>query len=44
MKPRIRRRSDGTIELECYEGRLEGFARYAELTDAIKRWLEETGQ
>jgi hypothetical protein len=43
-KPRIRRKSDGTIELECYEGHLEGFARYAELTDAIKRWLEETGQ
>jgi hypothetical protein len=43
-KPRIRRRSDGTIELECYEGHLEGFARYAELADAIKRWLEETGQ
>jgi len=43
-KPRMRRRSDGTIELECYEGHLEGFARYAELTDAIKRWLEETGQ
>ena len=43
-KPRIRRRSDGAIEFECYEGHLEGFARYAELADAIKRWLEETGQ
>jgi hypothetical protein len=43
-EPRIRRRSDGTIELECYEGHLEGFARYAKLADAIKRWLEETGQ
>jgi hypothetical protein len=43
-KPRIRRRSDGTIKLECYGGHPEGFARYAELADAIKRWLEETGQ
>jgi hypothetical protein len=43
-EPRIRRRSDGTIELECYEGYLEGFMRYKELADAIKRWLEETGR
>ena len=43
-KPRIRRRSNGTIELECYERHLEGFARFAELAEAIVRWLEETGQ
>jgi len=43
-KPRIRRRSNGTIELECYERHLEGFARFAGLAEAIVRWLEETGQ
>jgi hypothetical protein len=41
-EPRIRRREDGTIEIICYEGHLEGFARYAELAEAIDRWLEET--
>jgi hypothetical protein len=42
VKPKIRRRSDGTIELNCYEGHLEGFKRYAELAEAIEKWLEET--
>jgi hypothetical protein len=42
-KPRIHRKSDGTIMIECYEGHLEGFRRYAELADAIERWLEEMG-
>jgi hypothetical protein len=42
--PRIRRRSDGRIDIVCGEGRLEGFARYTELTDAIARWLEETSR
>jgi len=27
-----------------YEGHLEGFMRYAELADAIEKWLEETGR
>ena len=35
---------DGEIMVECYEGRLEGFKRYAELADAIERWLEEEGR
>jgi hypothetical protein len=43
-KPRIRRKSDGTIEIECGRAHLHGFKRYAELADAIKKWLEETGQ
>ncbi len=42
VKPRIRRRSDGRIELVCGREHLDGFARFAELTDAIERWLEET--
>jgi hypothetical protein len=41
-EPRIRRRSDGTIELVCGREHLDGFARFAELADAIERWLEET--
>jgi hypothetical protein len=43
-KPRVYRRSDGTIEIVCGREHLEGFRRYAELADAIARWLEETGQ
>ncbi|MDT7870819.1 MAG: PaRep2b protein [Thermoproteus sp.] len=43
-EPRMRRMKNGKILLECYEGHLEGFARYAELADAIRRWLEETGR
>jgi hypothetical protein len=42
VKPRIRRRSDGKIEIECGREHLDGFARFAELADAIERWLEET--
>jgi hypothetical protein len=42
VKPRIRRRSDGTIEIICGRKHLEGFKRFAELADAIEKWLEET--
>jgi hypothetical protein len=41
---RIRRRSDGTIEIICNREHLDGLARFAELADAIRRWLEETGR
>ncbi len=44
VKPKIRRRSDGTIELVCSRAHLEGFKRFAELAGAIARWLEETGR
>jgi hypothetical protein len=43
-EPRVYRMKDGKIMIECYEGHLEGFARYAELADDIEKWLEETGQ
>ena len=43
-RPRVYRMKDGRIMIECYEGHLEGFARYAELADAIEKWLEETGR
>jgi hypothetical protein len=28
----------------CYGEHLEGFKRYAELADAIEKWLEETSR
>jgi hypothetical protein len=43
-EPAVYRKSDGRILIECYGGHLEGFMRYAELADVIKRWLEETGR
>jgi hypothetical protein len=43
-EPKIRRMKDGRIVVECYGGHLEGFMRYTELADAIKRWLEETSR
>jgi hypothetical protein len=43
-EPKIRRMKDGRIKIVCYEGHLEGFARYAELADAIEKWLEETSR
>ena len=41
-EPRMRRKSDGTIEAMCGGGHLDGFKRFAELADAIEKWLEET--
>jgi hypothetical protein len=43
-EPGIYRRSNGRVDIVCGEGHLEGLARYAELADAIARWLEETGR
>ncbi len=43
VKLRVYQRSDGTIEVERGREHLEGFKRYAELADAIKKRLEETG-
>ena len=44
IKPRIRRMKDGTLMIECGRKHLDGFKRYAELADAINRWLEETSR
>jgi hypothetical protein len=41
-EPRIRRMKDGEIKIVCGREHLEGFKRYAELADAIDKWLEET--
>jgi Fe2+ transport system protein FeoA len=43
-EPRIIERSNGKIEVECGRGHLDGFKRYAELADAIEKWLEETSR
>jgi hypothetical protein len=40
-EPKVYQRSDGTIEMVCGREHLEGFRRFAELADAIARWLEE---
>jgi hypothetical protein len=44
VKPKVYRRSDGTIEIVCGREHLEGFRRYTELADAIMKWLKETSQ
>ncbi len=41
-EPWIRRMKNGRIMIVCGREHLDGFARYAELADAIERWLEET--
>ena len=41
VKPRIRRMENGKIVIECGSEHLESFKRYAELADAIEKWLEE---
>jgi hypothetical protein len=41
-EPKVYRRSDGKIEVRCYEGHLEGFMRFVKLAETIEKWLEET--
>jgi hypothetical protein len=41
-EPRVIKRSDGRIDIICGREHLDGFMRYAELADAIEKWLEET--
>jgi len=41
-RPRVHRMKNGEMVMVCTGGHLEGFARYAELAEAIRRWLEET--
>jgi hypothetical protein len=43
-EPKVYQRSDGAIIIYCGREHLDGFKRYAELADAIKRWLEETSR
>jgi hypothetical protein len=44
VKPRMRRRSGGKIEIVCGMEHLDGLVRFAELADAVERWLKETGR
>jgi hypothetical protein len=43
-EPWIVKRGDGRVDVICGREHLDGFKRYAELADAIERWLEETSQ
>jgi hypothetical protein len=43
-EPTIIELSNGKIEVECGREHLDGFRRYAELADAIMKWLRETGR
>jgi hypothetical protein len=43
-EPKVYRMNNGRIMMECYEGHLDGFRRYAELAGTIAKWLEETGR
>jgi hypothetical protein len=43
-RPRVYRMKDGRIMIECGREHLEGFMRYAELAEAIMKWLVETSR
>jgi hypothetical protein len=43
-RPKVYRMKDGRIRIKCGRKHLDVFARYAELTDAIEKRLEETGR
>jgi hypothetical protein len=43
-EPKVRRMKNGEIVVECGREHLDGFMRYAELADAIAKWLEETSR
>ena len=39
-RPKVYRMKNGKIIMECGREHLEGFRRYAELAEAIEKWLE----
>jgi Fe2+ transport system protein FeoA len=43
-EPGVYRMKNGKIIIKCYREHLNGFMRFAELADAIARWLEETSR
>jgi hypothetical protein len=43
-EPKVYHTGDGRIIIECSKKHLDGFKRYAELADAIEKWLEETSR
>ncbi len=42
-EPWVYRMKDGRIMVACGGAHPDGFKRFAELADAIEKWLEETG-
>ena len=43
-EPKVYRMKNGAMIVMCGREHLDGFMRYAELADAIAKWLEETGR
>jgi hypothetical protein len=43
-EPKVYQRSDGKIEIKCYEGHLEGFMLYKEFFGTIMQWLKDTSR
>ena len=43
-EPGVYRMKNGKIIIKCYREHLDGFMRFAELADAIARWLEEASR
>jgi hypothetical protein len=43
-EPGVYRMKNGKIIIKCYREHLDGFMRFAELADAIEKWLEETSR
>jgi hypothetical protein len=39
MRPRIYHKKNGAVVIACGRKHLEGFRRFAELADAVERWL-----
>ena len=42
--PKVYRMKNGEMMIVCGRAHLEGFKRYAELADAVEKWLEETSR
>jgi hypothetical protein len=43
-EPKVYRKKNGQIMIECGREHLDGFMRFAELAETIVRWLEETSR
>jgi hypothetical protein len=43
-EPKVYRMKDGKIKIVCHREHLEGFMRFAELAEAIAKWLKETSR
>jgi len=43
-EPKVYRKKNGQIMIECSRKHLDGFKRYAELADTVEWWLEETSR